>query len=213
MEAVALHDFHATVYDELSFKKGSILVINAEEDKNWFKAQQDGKDGIIPKNYVEMKPHEWYYGHITRAKAEEILSRQPHDGAFLIRESESTPAPGYFSLSVKFGGGVLHFKVFRDGAGKYFLGFVRFNSLNQLVDHHRTSSVSATQIIYLRDMDPEVVNMVAAFDFEPVEEDELRLRKGDIITVIDKCNENWWRGACNGMEGLFPAPYVKERNS
>jgi len=33
MEAVALYDFHATAYYELSFKKGSILVINAEEDK------------------------------------------------------------------------------------------------------------------------------------------------------------------------------------
>jgi len=68
---------HATAHDELSFNKGSILVINAEEDKNWFKAQQDGKDGLIPQNYIEMKPHEWYYGRITRAKAEEILSGQP----------------------------------------------------------------------------------------------------------------------------------------
>jgi len=58
MEAVALYDFHATAYDELSFKKGSILVINADEEKHWFKAQQDGKDGLIPKNYVDMKPHE-----------------------------------------------------------------------------------------------------------------------------------------------------------
>ena len=42
----------------------------------------------------------WYHGRITRSKAEEILARQPHDGAFLIRESESTP--GDFSLSVKY---------------------------------------------------------------------------------------------------------------
>jgi len=52
MEAVALYDFHATAYYELSSKKGSILVINTEEDKNWFKAQQDGKDGLIPKNHI-----------------------------------------------------------------------------------------------------------------------------------------------------------------
>ena len=41
----------------------------------------------------------WFHGRITRAKAEDLLSKQPHDGAFLIRESESTP--GDFSLSVK----------------------------------------------------------------------------------------------------------------
>lgn len=45
-----------------------------------------------------------------------------------------------------------HFKVLRDGAGKYFLWVVKFNSLNQLVDYHRTSSVSRTQTIYLKDM-------------------------------------------------------------
>lgn len=41
----------------------------------------------------------WYHGRITRNKAEELLLKQPIDGAFLIRESESTP--GDFSLSVK----------------------------------------------------------------------------------------------------------------
>ena len=56
----------------------------------------------------------------------------------------------------RFGGGVQHFKVLRDGAGKYFLWVVKFNSLNQLVDYHRTSSVSRTQTIYLRDMVSEV---------------------------------------------------------
>ena len=45
-----------------------------------------------------------------------------------------------------------HFKVLRDGAGKYFLWVVKFNSLNQLVEYHRTSSVSRTQTIYLKDM-------------------------------------------------------------
>lgn len=59
----------------------------------------------------------------------------------------------------RFGGGVQHFKVLRDGAGKYFLWVVKFNSLNQLVDYHRTSSVSRTQTIYLKDMTTVVRGM------------------------------------------------------
>lgn len=43
--------------------------------------------------------YRWFFGKIPRAKAEEMLNKQRHDGAFLIRESES--APGDFSLSVK----------------------------------------------------------------------------------------------------------------
>lgn len=54
--------------------------------------------------------------------------------------------------------------------------------------------------------------MQAVFDFEPQEEGELRLRKGDTITVIDKSDQNWWRGKNNttGQEGMFPVPYVKD---
>jgi growth factor receptor-binding protein 2 len=41
----------------------------------------------------------WYYGRITRADAEKLLLNK-HEGAFLIRISESSP--GDFSLSVKY---------------------------------------------------------------------------------------------------------------
>jgi len=37
-------------------------------------------------------------------------------------------------------------------AGKYYLWQVKFDSLNQLVTYHRTSSVSRTQTIYLQEM-------------------------------------------------------------
>ena len=42
--------------------------------------------------------YSWYYGRITRADAEKLLLNK-HEGAFLIRVSESSP--GDFSLSVK----------------------------------------------------------------------------------------------------------------
>lgn len=32
-------------------------VLNEECDQNWYKAELNGKDGFIPKNYIEMKPH------------------------------------------------------------------------------------------------------------------------------------------------------------
>ncbi|XP_030264500.1 growth factor receptor-bound protein 2b isoform X2 [Sparus aurata] len=152
MEAIAKYDFKATADDELSFKRGDILkVLNDECDQNWYKAELNGKDGFIPKNYIEVKAHPWFFGKIPRAKAEEMLNKQRHDGAFLIRESES--APGDFSLSVKYGNDVQHFKVLRDGAGKYFLWVVKFNSLNELVDYHRSTSVSRNQQIFLRDIE------------------------------------------------------------
>lgn len=52
-----------------------------------------------PLTLGDLLARRWFFGKIPRAKAEEILNKQRHDGAFLIRESES--APGDFSLSVK----------------------------------------------------------------------------------------------------------------
>ncbi|XP_070084398.1 GRB2-related adapter protein isoform X1 [Equus przewalskii] len=99
MESVALYSFQATESDELAFNKGDTLkILNMEDDQNWYKAELRGAEGFIPKNYIRVKPHPWYSGRISRQLAEEILMKRNHLGAFLIRESESSP--GEFSVSV-----------------------------------------------------------------------------------------------------------------
>lgn len=214
MEALTKFAFRATADDELSFDKGSIVkVLNMDNDQNWFKAEQNGKVGYIPANYIQLKPHDWFHGKITRTKSEDLLRQQQHDGAFLIRESESSQAQGDFSLSVRFNSAVQHFKVLRDGEGKYFLWVVKFNSLNELIEYHRSSSVSRTQQIFLHDMQQTigvqaVFTVKALFDFKPQEENELEFKKGEIIEVVEKDDANWWRGRLGDREGLFPANYV-----
>ncbi|KAK3530603.1 hypothetical protein QTP86_028869 [Hemibagrus guttatus] len=106
MEAEALYSFKATECDELSFHKGDILklnkcsfqVTNMEEDPNWYTAELSGRKGFVPKNYINVRPHAWFVGGISRLAAESRL-RPLERGAFLIRESESTP--GEFSVSVR----------------------------------------------------------------------------------------------------------------
>lgn len=60
--------------------------------------------------------------------------------------------------------GVQHFKVLRDAQGKFFLWVVKFNSLNELVEYHRTASVSRSQDVKLRDMVPEEVRQTNFLD-------------------------------------------------
>ncbi|XP_074647926.1 growth factor receptor-bound protein 2-like [Tubulanus polymorphus] len=220
MEAVALHEFNATASDEMSFKKGKVLkILTTEEEQDWFKAELDGAEGFVPRNYIKMKSHPWYICKIIRAESERILMEKKYDhetrvgcdkyvhldGAFLVRPSETSP--GDFSLSVKYGDNVQHFKVLRDGSGKYFLWMVKFRSLNELVDYHRTSSVSRTQPIFLRDM----TMVVAIYDFERPEEEELCFKKDDIIVVLEQCDQNWWKGKLFDTQeiGLFPVSYVR----
>ncbi|XP_073349135.1 CD2-associated protein [Pagrus major] len=50
----------------------------------------------------------------------------------------------------------------------------------------------------------------ALFDYQPVNEDELELKVGDIIEIIEEVEEGWWSGSFNGKSGLFPSNFVKE---
>jgi growth factor receptor-binding protein 2 len=227
MEARSLHDFKATAEDELSFSKNAILkIVSLEEDANWYRAELNGREGYIPCNYIQLLPNPWYVGRLSRKQSEELLLErdarglvQP-DGAFLVRQCESTP--GDFSLSVKFGDGVQHFKVLRDNAGKYFLWVVKFDSLNQLIDYHRTATVSRTHNILLKDMADSSnhpnrakdrrLRVIAKYDFQPNEPEELAFRKGDVITVLEQDDENWWKGELRGASGLFPVNYVEQLN-
>jgi len=221
MEAESRHDFNATAEDELSFKRGdTIKVLDMEEDKNWFKAELNGREGFIPANYIKIKPNPWYKGGISRGSSESnLLNRQggrytQPDGAFLIRLSESSPTRGDFSLSVKVGESVQHFKILRDNNGKYFLWVVKFSSINELVEYHKTSSVSRSQTIYLRDMVPPVEHMgkvKALFDFHAEEDGEISFKKGDILMVLEKPDPNWWMGMIDSerSKGLFPSTYVR----
>ncbi|KAL5019052.1 hypothetical protein ScPMuIL_004774 [Solemya velum] len=217
MEAIARHTFEASAHDELSFKTGTVVkVLSKDDDANWYKAEIDGKEGFVPNNYIEMKPHSWYGGKLGRADGEKrLLDRdargsliQP-EGAFLVRNCES--APGEFAISVKVGDGVQHFKILRDGAGKYFLWVVKFNSINELVEYHRMSSVNRGQNIVLKDM--VTVNQkpraMALYDFDPQTSEEVGFRKGDSITVLEEVDQNWWKGEVNGNTGLFPAAYSR----
>ncbi|EDO29864.1 predicted protein, partial [Nematostella vectensis] len=115
----------------------------------------------------------------------------------------------------RFQNNIQHFKVLRDGAGKYFLWVVKFNSLNQLVEYHRTSSVSRSQQIFLKDVDSECSQdtVVALYDFVAQEAGELNFKKGNHIEVLDKEDDNWWKGrvAETGEEGLFPRNYVSSK--
>ncbi|XP_052760243.1 growth factor receptor-bound protein 2-like isoform X5 [Mya arenaria] len=220
MEATAKHEFNATADDELSFAKGDVLkILSREDDQNWYKAEFNGREGYIPNNYIDLKPHDWFYGRMKRNEAEELLLQKNHngqfihpDGAFLVRNSES--APGDFSMSVKFQDGVQHFKILRDGAGKYFLWVVKFNSINELIEYHRRASVSRGQSITLRDMKNLAAQkkVTAMYDFTPQEPGEVYLKKGDEVLVEDEVDKHWWKGtnARTKEAGLFPANYVKD---
>lgn len=52
--------------------------------------------------------------------------------------------------------------------------------------------------------------MQAEYSFQGENNDELRFKKGDIITVTQREDGGWWEGTLGEVTGWFPSNYVKE---
>ncbi|MEJ1282321.1 hypothetical protein NN561_013278 [Cricetulus griseus] len=144
---VALYDYEARTRDDLSFIKGEKFHILNNTEGDWWEARSlsSGHTGYIPSNYVapvdSIQAEEWYFGKISRKDAErQLLSAGNPQGAFLIRESETTK--GAYSLSIRDwdqnrGDHIKHYKIRKlDTGGYYITTRAQFESVQDLVRHY-----------------------------------------------------------------------------
>ena len=66
---------------------------------------------------------------------------------------------------LRFQNGVQHFKVLRDGGGKYFIWVKKFDSINMIVNHHREVTVSRSHEIFFKDMVNHDLEVITRFQF------------------------------------------------
>jgi len=59
-------------------------------------------------------------------------------------------------------------------------------------------------------MAAEPLLVKAVFKFKGTNNDELKFKKGDIITITQKEDGGWWEGTLDGKTGWFPSNYVEE---
>ncbi|KAG8196985.1 hypothetical protein JTE90_013133 [Oedothorax gibbosus] len=70
--------------------------------------------------------------------------------------------------------------------------------------HAPARSTSATHV-------PVPTFYLALYTYRPLKEDELELRKGELYTVSEKCQDGWFKGTSlrTGLSGVFPGNYVQ----
>ncbi|XP_048180473.1 adapter molecule crk isoform X1 [Corvus hawaiiensis] len=178
----------------------------------------------------------WYWGRLSRAEAVSLLQGQRH-GTFLVRDSGTIP--GDFVLSVSESSRVSHYIVNSlgpagarraggEGPGapglnptRFRIGDQEFDSLPSLLEFYKIHYLDTTTLIepvsrsrqnsgvILRQEEAEYVR--ALFDFNGNDEEDLPFKKGDILRIRDKPEEQWWNAEDSaGKRGMIPVPYVEK---
>jgi phosphatidylinositol phospholipase C gamma-1 len=193
------------------------------------------KEPVPPPSQHESK--DWYYRTLTRNQAEDMLKKVPHDGAFLVRPSETEAST--FSISFVAQRKIKHCRVKQEGR-LFSIGSSQFESLVELVEYYQANdlykkvklkipvteelvrrmsteakenAVYATPDLY---MDPNTcsgarVTVKANYDYKAQREDELSFSKNAVITNVQKKDGGWWQGDFGGKkQHWFPANYVQE---
>ncbi|KAF7706209.1 hypothetical protein HF521_019463 [Silurus meridionalis] len=145
--AICLFTYEAENKNELSFNKGEKLVI-LDDNSEWWKAKSrsSGKVGLVPSNYIKLEEtldnKDWFFKNISRITAERnLMAPANKPGAFLIRESETTP--GCYSMSVRDVGPngsavVKHYKIrLLENGGFYISPRVTFRTLDDLIAYYK----------------------------------------------------------------------------
>ncbi|KAK0395976.1 hypothetical protein QR680_001514 [Steinernema hermaphroditum] len=173
----------------------------------------------------------WFSDTADQKRAEELLSKVPDDGAFLIRHSSTDSS--VFVLSLRVDAQVWHYRLKRDGR-IFIVNQTIFENLNQLVDFYGTREFvrgiclrypvneqnadlyASGELIErapgcymdLKDLKGETeVRSVKSFDGT----DPSHLSFPANVTIkVSRKDCNLWKGSYGGQEGWFPPDCVEE---
>ncbi|XP_061558940.1 adapter molecule crk-like [Phycodurus eques] len=175
----------------------------------------------------------WYWGRLSRQEAVSLLQGQRH-GVFLVRDSITSP--GDYVLSVSENSKVSHYIINSisnnrlSGSGlappRFRIGDQEFEALPALLEFYKIHYLDTTTLIEpitksrgfvsssasVPPQQAEEAEFVRAlFDFLGNDDEDLPFRKGDILRVLEKPEEQWWNAANQeGRAGMIPVPYVEK---
>uniref|UniRef100_A0A8C0GI36 Sorbin and SH3 domain containing 2 n=1 Tax=Chelonoidis abingdonii TaxID=106734 RepID=A0A8C0GI36_CHEAB len=235
LPARAVYDFKAQTPKELSFKKGDTVYILRKIDQNWYEGEHYGRVGIFPISYVEKlsppekaqparPPPPAQVGEIGEAIAKYNfsadtnveLSLRKGDRVILLKRVDQnwyegkipgTNRQGIFPVS--------YVEVIKKnaskGAGDYPDPPIPQSYSSDRI-HHLSSTKPQRPVFAHENIHSGGEPFQALYNYTPRNEDELELREGDIIDVMEKCDDGWFVGTSRRTKffGTFPGNYVKK---
>lgn len=151
----------------------------------------------------------WYFGTMSRQDATDLLMGEKEGGVFLVRDSATIH--GDYVLCVREDSKVSHYiinKIQQGEQTRYRIGDQMFPDLPACLAFYKLHYLDTTPLI--RPAPRRVEKVIAKYDFEGSDTDDLPFKKGEILTVVSKDEEHWWTARNSvGQTGSIPVPYVQ----
>ncbi|KAM7065404.1 intersectin-1 isoform 2-T3 [Acridotheres tristis] len=204
-EYIAMYTYESSEQGDLTFQQGDLILVT-KKDGDWWTGTLGDKSGVFPSNYVRLKDSE----APGAAGKTGSLGKKPEIAQVIASYTATGPeqltlAPGQLILIRKKNPGGWWEGELQARGKKRQIGWFPANYVKLLSPG--TSKGTPTELP--RPAAASVCQVIGMYDYSAQNDDELAFSKGQIITVLNREDPDWWKGEVNGHVGLFPSNYVK----
>lgn len=79
----------------------------------------------------------------------------------------------------------------------------------QALTRQSTTSISASKTALPKEIRASKPTAVALYEFNAQGEDELSVQEGQVVTILDDSDAEWWQCSFEGVQGVVPAQYLE----
>ncbi|XP_012925338.1 sorbin and SH3 domain-containing protein 1 isoform X31 [Heterocephalus glaber] len=233
--ARAKFDFKAQTLKELPLQKGDIVYIYKQIDQNWYEGEHHGRVGIFPCTYIELLPpaekaqpkklppvQVLEYGEaiakfnfngdtqveMSFRKGERITLLRQVDENWYEGRIPGTSRQGIFPITYV---DVLKRPLVKNPVDYIDLPYSSSPSQSATASPQQPQAQQRRITPDRSQTSQDLFSYQALYSYTPQNDDELELRDGDIVDVMEKCDDGWFVGTSRRTRqfGTFPGNYVK----
>ncbi|XP_018555424.1 SH3 domain-containing protein 21 [Lates calcarifer] len=230
MEVLVLIDFEGTMADEITVRAGDVVKnVTKASEEGWLEGELGGKRGIFPANFVKEVPVYLIGDSKREPRSIRKTKRMKQTRKCEVLYAYSPLNEDELELTVG-----ETFEVIREIEDGWWMGikngkvgafpsnFVKeiFVSPKDSKHNEGKSRPKLADAVFSKEI-PQRASVKnkgknsreccqVMFDYKAKAEDELEMKKGDIVTILRKETEDegWWEGELNGRCGFFPDNFV-----
>ncbi|NXU73052.1 SRBS1 protein, partial [Oreotrochilus melanogaster] len=216
--ARAKFDFKAQTLKELPLQKGDIVYIYKQIDQNWYEGEHHGRVGIFPRSYIELLPpaekaqpkkplplQVLEYGDAIakfnfNGDTQVEMSFRKGERITLIRRVDENWYEGRISGTSRQGiFPVTYVEVLKRPVVKNAIEYpdppLPLSPSRSVTASPQQPQAQQQGASPDRSQTPrDIVSYQALYSYTPQNDDELELRDGDIVDVMEKCDDGWFVG-------------------